>query len=532
MGAEETTLTSRDRALLAIERLVHYALEQGMVDWWDLDYSRNRLLELFGLDEPYIGELDQTEHTPLESPQQPLENLIYYGYEIGLIPEYSDTYRDLLDARIMGLLMPRPSECVAAFQKEAREKGIQKATDSFYKLSVVSNYIRMDRVQQNIYWIQPTEYGEMEVTINLSKPEKSPKEIAMAKLLPPPVYPKCQLCRENVGYAGRLNHPARQNLRVLPLELNGEPWLFQYSPYVYYNEHCIVFHHDHVPMKLTKETFKRLFDFVGQFPHYFIGSNADLPIVGGSILTHDHFQGGRHTFALQKAKVMEVFRHKKFPGVTCGLVQWPMSVLRMNCQDPDILLDAANDVYENWMGYSDPDVEILASSPDDQGAPVRHNTVTPIVRRSGDGSYEIDIVLRNNRTTEQYPEGIFHPHREMHHIKKENIGLIEVMGLAILPGRLKTELAQIADILCGDTALYNEAVSDPGSSLAVHADWIQDLVKRAGTGMTREEAEDKLREEVGTKFSQILENAGVYKTDEAGRQAFRKFVTFAGYEGM
>lgn len=521
----EAEANNRQEAQIAIERLLHYALDQGLIEQWDLDYTRNRLLELFGFDEPYAGRMEEE---ALTGPQQPLGILIDYGVEIGLIPENTDTYRDLLDARIMGLVMPRPSESIYKFRQTAELKGIQAATDEFYKLSVDSNYIRMDRVAQNIYWNQPTSYGDMEITINLSKPEKNPKEIAMAKLLPPPVYPKCQLCRENVGYAGRLNHPARQNLRVIPLELNGEPWFFQYSPYVYYNEHCIVFHHDHVPMKLTKQTFKRLLDFTGRFPHYFIGSNADLPIVGGSILTHDHFQGGRHTFPLEKALIEARFLHPQFEGVTASLVYWPMSVLRLNGQDPEVLLEAADDIYEQWKVYSDPEADIYAYS-EVEGAPVPHNTVTPIVRRGADGGYEMDIVLRNNRTDEQHPEGIFHPHREMHHIKKENIGLIEVMGLAILPGRLKQELTDIAGILSGDAQLLEQSVSDPASSLAVHASWIRELTSRYGTTMEWEQADALLREEVGRKFAEILEHAGVFKVTEAGRAAFRRFISMAGY---
>jgi len=517
---------NRQDAQAAIERLLHYALEQGLIDWWDLEYSRNRLLELFSFDEPYAGEL--AEET-LTGPEQPLEVLIDYGFEIGLIPENTVTYRDLLDARIMGLIMPRPSETISAFRKTEANQGIQPATDQFYKLSVASNYIRMDRVAQNIYWEQPTDYGSMEITINLSKPEKNPKEIAMAKLLPPPVYPKCQLCRENVGYAGRINHPARQNLRVIPLELNSEPWLFQYSPYVYYNEHCIVFHHDHVPMKLTKDTFKRLLAFTAQFPHYFIGSNADLPIVGGSILTHDHFQGGRHTFPLEKSPIVAKFQHLSYPGVTAGIVQWPMTVLRLNSQDPDILLEAADDIYEQWKVYSDPTVDVFAYSTD-SGEKVPHNTVTPIVRRGADGSFEMDVVLRNNRTNEQHPEGIFHPHREMHHIKKENIGLIEVMGLAILPGRLKEELADIVDILSGNTTLYDDVTSNSDSKLAVHAAWVKQLVADHGQTMAKEDAEALLRNEVGRKFAEILGHAGVFKVTDEGREAFRRFVTSAGYE--
>lgn len=530
MNAELNENLQKD-AQHAIERLVHYALEQGLIDWRDLDYSRNRLMELFGFDEPYAGKVDEE---ALSGPQIPLGVLIDYGVAIGLIPENTDTYRDLLDARIMGLLMPRPSETIAKFRETSENDGIRAATDEFYKLSVDSNYIRMDRVAQNIYWNQPTDFGDMEITINLSKPEKNPKEIAMAKLLPPPVYPKCQLCRENVGYAGRINHPARQNLRVIPLELNGEPWFFQYSPYVYYNEHCIVFHHDHVPMKLTKQTFKRLLDFTGKFPHYFIGSNADLPIVGGSILTHDHFQGGRHTFPLEKAAIEAVFEHSAYQGVTASMVKWPMSVLRLKGQDPDVLLEAADDVYEKWKSYSDPAAEVLAFSNAEDGSdvPVPHNTVTPIVRRGSDGGYEMDIVLRNNRTNDLHPEGIFHPHREMHHIKKENIGLIEVMGLAILPGRLKQELSDIAGILSGDDTLLERVLSDAGSPLAVHASWIRELTEQHGTSLDREQAEALLREEVGRKFAEILGHAGVFKTDQAGREAFRRFIGAAGYKEL
>lgn len=522
MGVE---LRDKQEVQHAIEQLLHYALEQGLFEELDLDYTRNRLLELFSFDEPFAGEVIHETGAAL---QKPLQIMIDYGLEIGLIPDNSDTYRDLLDARITGLLMPRPSETIRKFENTKQKNGIQAATDEFYKLSVASNYIRMDRVSQNIYWKQSTEYGDMEITINLSKPEKNPKEIAMAKLLPPPIYPKCQLCRENVGYAGRINHPARQNLRTIPLELNEEPWFFQYSPYVYYNEHCIIFHQEHVPMKLTKKTFKRLLDFITQFPHYFIGSNADLPIVGGSILTHDHFQGGKHTFALEKASIEAIFEHAAYPGVTANIVRWPMTVLRLNGQDADILLEAVNDIYEKWKQYSDPTVEVYAFSKED-GVKTPHNTVTPIVRRSADGGYEVDIVLRNNRCNEEYPEGIFHPHREMHHIKKENIGLIEVMGLAILPGRLKEELSKIADILSGQADVYEAVISGADHSLAVHVPWIQELVQEFGTSLSKEEAEEHLQQKVGVIFAEILGHAGVFKVNTTGREAFRRFVHSLGY---
>jgi len=511
-------------ALKAIEQLTLFALRQKLIEPADLDYSRNVLLEQFGFSEPYFGEIDQT---PLEGPQTPLDVLIDYGFEIGLIPENSDTYRDLLDAKIMGLLMARPSEVNAEFTRLTTQKGISAATDRFYKLSIDSNYIRMDRISKNVYWLQDSPYGEIEMTINLSKPEKSPKEIAMARLLPPPIYPKCQLCRENVGYEGRVNHPARQNLRIIPLELNREKWFFQYSPYVYYNEHCIVFHHDHVPMKLTKDTLKRLLGFVDLFPHYFIGSNADLPIVGGSILTHDHFQGGRHTFPIQKAPKEVTFNHESYPGVSISIVKWPMSVLRLNGHDSKVLLECGNAIYEAWKGYSDPGAEILAFTEAD-GTTTPHNTVTPIVRRAEDGGYEMDLVLRNNRTSEQYPEGIYHPHREMHHIKKENIGLIEVMGLAILPGRLKEELESIAGILAGDTVLLESLKEDSQHPLAQHAEWAQELAERFGTAMDREEAVKTVQNEVGIKFTHILEHAGVYKRTDEGMAAFKRFVESFG----
>ncbi|MNJ30714.1 Galactose-1-phosphate uridylyltransferase [compost metagenome] len=516
----------KNEALYAIEQLVRYAFEQRLIYKEDIDFSRNQLLSLFKSDEPYLGD---TKTISITSPEAPLDVLMDYGFSIGLIPENSDTYRDLLNAQIMGLIMPRPSETIAAFKKTTAESGIKAATDEFVHLSTASNYIRMDRISKNIYWEQSTDFGTMEITINLSKPEKNPKEIAMAKLLPPPIYPKCQLCRENVGYAGRINHPARQNLRVIPLELNHEPWLFQYSPYVYYNEHCIVFHHDHVPMKLTKDTFQRLLDFVEQFPHYFVGSNADLPIVGGSILTHDHFQGGRHTFPLEKSPSEALFSHPDYEGVTVGMVKWPMTVLRLGGQDKQAVLEAGYDLYEKWKKYSDPDVEVYAFSEGEDGSSVPHNTVTPIVRRSQDGGFELDVVLRNNRTNEEHPEGIFHPHREMHHIKKENIGLIEVMGLAILPGRLKQELNDIAAILSGNQELYTEATSKTDSSLAVHQLWIEQLVSEHGTSLAFDEAQGLLQNEVGSKFAEILGHAGVFKTTPTGRVAFRRFLAEAGY---
>ncbi|MCJ8011652.1 UDP-glucose--hexose-1-phosphate uridylyltransferase [Paenibacillus sp. KQZ6P-2] len=525
MDASNAARTAeQNEALQAIERLVRFALERRLIEPLDEDYSRNLLLELFSFSEPYLGD---EELEALDGPQPALDVLIDYGFSIGLIPENTDTYRDLLDAKIMGNLMARPSEVIREFNSLKEDQGMEAATDRFYQLSIDTNYIRMDRVNKNVYWEHESEYGTIEMTINLSKPEKSPKEIAMAKLLPPPVYPKCLLCRENVGYAGRINHPARQNLRVIPLALNGEPWFFQYSPYVYYNEHCIVFHHDHVPMKLTKDSLRRLLAFVELYPHYFIGSNADLPIVGGSILTHDHFQGGRHTFPIQNAPKEAVFSHPDFAGATVSIVKWPMSVLRLTGKDSDVLLELADMIYESWKQYSDPTADIAAFS-EENGEKVPHNTVTPIVHRTPDGSYEMDLVLRNNRTSEEYPAGIFHPHEEMHHIKKENIGLIEVMGLAILPGRLKEELDLTAEILAGDKGLYDGLMQQEDHVLKQHKPWIEQLVAKHGTNLSKEDAWKLVQTEVGSIFVEILGHAGVYKRTEAGKEAFRRFVSHIG----
>ena len=527
MDIATTRTPEQDEALHAIERLVQFAFDHHLIKEEDVDYSRNLLMDLFHFSEPFAYEVDRTMQ---DSPQIMIDTLIQYGYHIGLMPENTDTYRDLLDSKIMGLLMARPSEVIAEFEDISKNQGIEAATEHFYKMNIDSNYIRMDRVSKNVYWKQATAYGDIEMTINLSKPEKNSKEIAMAKLLPPPIYPKCQLCRENVGYAGRINHPSRQNLRVIPLVMNDEPWLFQYSPYVYYNEHCIIFHRDHVPMKLTKDTLKRLLSFVDIAPHYFIGSNADLPIVGGSILTHDHFQGGRHTFPIQNAPKEALFTHDEYPEVSVSIVKWPMSVLRITSQDSQVLLECANNIYELWKQYSDPNADILAFTKNESGKDVPHNTVTPIVHRSVDGAYEMDLVLRNNRTDEQYPDGIFHPHPEMHHIKKENIGLIEVMGLAILPGRLKEELDLVANILSGDKELYTSSIAGEVPMLVQHIDWIKSLVSEHGNQHHKDEAVQLIQHKVGCKFVEILGHAGVYKRTEAGQQAFKLFLQHLGYE--
>jgi UDPglucose--hexose-1-phosphate uridylyltransferase len=518
-----STAHSEESLALHIESLIAFALAKGLIQSLDADASRNALLDLFALTEPLQAAPDLQQDPLPESPVPLLEPLLDAAVARGLLPDDTLTYRDLFDARIMGLLMPRPSETNGRFLELVQQHGVAAATDWFYRFNIDSNYIRMDRIKKNGYWKHATADGELEITVNLSKPEKDPKEIALLKTLPRGNYPNCLLCKENVGYAGRPDHPARQNLRILPLTLQGESWYFQYSPYVYYNEHSIVFCGSHTPMKISPATFARLLDFVEQFPHYFIGSNADLPIVGGSILDHDHFQAGRHVFPMETAPVHEWNRSKIEPGVAMGIVQWPMSVLRLRSNERTPLLKAAADIWAKWQGYSDPDADILAYS-EKGNERACHNTITPIARMKDNGEYELDLVLRNNRTSERHPDGIFHPHQELHHIKKENIGLIEVMGLAVLPGRLQLELGQIAEILSGRTAFDREALASREHQLHKHASWIAGLVDKYGTSQTEASAEQLLRAAVGDKFHAVLEDAGVYKTDIQGREAFRRFL--------
>ncbi|MFD1954165.1 UDP-glucose--hexose-1-phosphate uridylyltransferase [Paenibacillus thailandensis] len=519
-GADST------QALLAIERLVQFAFQRGLIGQLDRSAARNGLLDLFGFKEPYEGSVPEEK---LDSAVPLLEPLLDYGFAIGLIPDNTATYRDLLDARIMGLLMPRPSETAAAFARTAESEGVRKATDAFYRLNIDSHYIQMDRIGKNQYWLKETEYGSLEITVNLSKPEKDPKEIALLKTLPTANYPKCLLCAENVGYAGHPNHPARQNLRILPLTLQGEPWYFQYSPYVYYNEHSIVFKGAHEPMAITHKSFARLLDFIEQFPHYFIGSNADLPIVGGSILSHDHFQGGRHTFPMETAPVEASFTDPQQPGVRFGIVRWPMSVVRVNGASKEAVHRAACRLLDEWRAYSDAEAEVHAFTDNGDGTRTPHNTITPIARLR-DGEYELDLVLRNNRTSEEHPDGIFHPHQNLHHIKKENIGLIEVMGLAVLPGRLKNELEQIAAYLNGETAYDAASLQQSSHPLHKHAEWIGSLVAAYGTGNAPDEALRIVREETGSKFLDVLKDAGVYKRSPEGAQAFRRFLISIGLQ--
>ena len=427
--------------------------------------------------------------------------------EKGLIDD-SITEKDLFDARLMGLLTPRPSEVVRAFRAKYAESP-RAATDWYYGLSRATDYIRTYRVKKDLKWKSATEYGELDITVNLSKPEKDPKAIAAAGKAKAGGYPKCLLCREAEGYAGNLRYPARSNHRLIPLTLGGEAFFLQYSPYVYYNEHCIVLNAEHVPMKISKAAFLRLLDFVGQFPHYFLGSNADLPIVGGSILSHDHFQGGHYTFAMEKAEIETELSFRGFEDVSAGIVKWPMSVIRLRGADPLRLAELADRILTAWRGWTDESVTVYAETDGE-----KHNTITPIARRRGE-DFELDLVLRNNLTTPEYPLGLFHPHQELHHIKKENIGLIEVMGLAVLPARLKTELRELEDTLVSGGDLY----ATP--TLASHAAWAEEL--KARHSFTADNAEEILRQEVGVVFMKVLEHAGVFKRDEAGRAAFLRF---------
>ena len=489
----------------SIKKLVTYGLETGLITEEDRIFTTNELLELLNLDE--YEEPEET-YTDVEL-ESTLAEILDYACENGLL-EDSIVYRDLFDTRIMGLLTPRPHEVIRAFQ-ELYAKSPKEATDAYYKFSQDTDYIRRYRIARDRKWVTSTPYGDLDITINLSKPEKDPKAIAAAKAAKQSGYPKCQLCMENIGYRGRTNHPARQNHRVMPITVNGKPWGFQYSPYVYYNEHCIVFNSQHTPMKIERDTFAKLLDFVRQFPHYFVGSNADLPIVGGSILSHDHFQGGNYEFAMAKAPIEASFTINGYEDVTAGIVKWPMSVIRLQHAEPDRLVDLADHILELWRGYTDKDAFIFAET---DGEP--HNTITPIARKRGE-IFELDLVLRNNITTEEHPLGVYHPHAELHHIKKENIGLIEVMGLAVLPARLKPELELLAEyMVSGKDIRSNE-------TLEKHADWVEEFLPKYGT-ITQENVMDIIQEEVGIVFMKVLECAGVYKCDEKGRKDFRKFI--------
>ena len=503
-----------------IFELVKYGITTGLVEKADEVYTVNRLLELFEVDdiedsvfEAVSAQPAWTQEEAESKLEQILEDMMTYAYDNGIMKENSIVYKDLFDTKIMGCLVARPSEIRAKFKALYENESALAATDYFYKLSCDSNYIRRQRIKKDQKWTTDTEFGTLDITINLSKPEKDPKAIAAAKNAKQSAYPKCQLCAENEGYAGRVNHPARQNHRIIPVTINNSDWFFQYSPYVYYNEHCIVFNSQHTPMKIERATFGKLLDFVTQFPHYFVGSNADLPIVGGSILTHDHFQGGHYTFAMAKAPIEKELKFKGFEDVKAGIVKWPMSVIRISSSDKEKLIELADKILIAWRGYTDEDAYIYAET---DGEP--HNTITPIARRRGD-DYELDLVLRNNITTEEHPLGVYHPHAHLHHIKKENIGLIEVMGLAVLPARLKDEMAELSDaILTGKDLRSTE-------TLASHADWVEGFLPKYDS-ITEENVMDIIHEEIGLVFSEVLKCAGVYKCDEEGRNAFTRFVDY------
>ena len=489
---------------LLIQKLVAYARLTNLIEEQDTRYVTNWLFDLFGSDGPE-GPLPQVEVTENDL-EDILSGLLDIAQEKGLLVDDTITYRDLFDTRIMGGLVARPSEVVRKFF-EAYQVSPEAATDYFYHLSCASNYIRRYRVAKDMKWKTSTPYGVIDITINLSKPEKDPKAIAAAKLQRQTGYPLCLLCAENEGYAGRVNHPARQNHRIIPLTLDGDDWFMQYSPYVYYNEHCIIFSAKHSPMVICEKTFRLLFDYVRQFPHYILGSNADLPIVGGSILSHEHFQGGRYRFALNNAPVIHHFTVDGFADVDCGIVKWPMSVIRLTGKDTARMTALATRILEKWRGYSDPDAFIFAETDGE-----KHNTITPIVFKNGE-DFVLDLVLRNNITTEEHPLGVYHPHAELHHIKKENIGLIEVMGLAVLPARLKEELEILA------TAILNGTDISTIPEVASHAAWVANFLPKYPS-ITKENVMDILKEEVGQVFAQVLSHAGVYHDMDA----FLRFV--------
>ncbi len=490
----------------SIKKLVSYALDCGLIEEEDVNFTVNRILEVMQMDEYTEPEGD----CQWENLEEILASFLDAAIEKGLI-EDDITSRDLFDTKIMATLVPRPSEVISNFDA-LYEVSPEMATDYYYKLSCDTDYIRRYRVVKDMKWVTSTEYGEIDITVNLSKPEKDPKAIAAARNAKQSSYPKCLLCPENEGYAGRVNHPARQNHRIIPVEIDGEGWGFQYSPYVYYNEHCIVFNSKHTPMKIDEKAFKKLFDFVKLFPHYFVGSNADLPIVGGSILAHEHFQGGNYEFAMAKAPMEKTFAFDGYEDIQAGIVKWPMSVIRLRGEDTEKIVSLAGKILEKWRGYTDEEAFIFAET---EGTP--HNTITPIARKK-EGKFELDLVLRNNIMTDEHPDGVYHPHKELHNIKKENIGLIEVMGLAVLPSRLKNELAKVEKFLAEGKDISADA------EIAKHAEWAESF--KNNYTFTEENVQDIVKAEVGKVFTKCLEHAGVYKRDEKGMEAFERFIDY------
>ena len=489
-----------------IRQLVNYGINRELVAKEDEIYTINRILEVLKIDE-YNEPENVDADTELE---EILSGLLDFAYDNGVMEENSVAYRDLMDTKIMGCLVPAPSVVISKFNELYKESP-EKATEFYYNFSRDTDYIRRYRISKDMKWTADTEYGTLDITINLSKPEKDPKAIAAAKNAKQSAYPKCQLCMENEGYAGRLNHPARQTHRIIPVTIDGTKWGFQYSPYVYYNEHCIVFNSQHTPMKIDESAFRKLFDFVKQFPHYFVGSNADLPIVGGSILSHEHFQGGHYEFAMARAGIKKEITIKGYEDVEAGIVNWPMSVIRIKDKDSDKLVKLGAHILENWRKYTDEASFIFAET---DGEP--HNTITPIARKR-DGKYELDLVLRNNITTEEHPLGVYHPHKELHHIKKENIGLIEVMGLAVLPARLKNEMKRLGEFIVEGKDIRSD------EELEKHADWVDEF-KTKYDDINADNVDKILQDEIGIVFKKVLEHAGVYKNDEDGMNGFMRFV--------
>ena len=490
----------------SINELINYGLTHELLTTDTANFAANRVLEVLQVDAYEFKKL-----TINKNLDEILAPMLTYALKCGLIKNDTTDERDLFDTKMLGLLTPQPQHITTKFQ-QLQAVNPQSATDYFYKLSKATNYIRTERIKKDQQWQVATAYGTLNLTINLAKPEKDPKTIAQAKLLPSSSYPKCVLCKENVGYAGHLNHPARQNHRIVPVQLGEEQWFMQYSPYVYYPEHCIVLSADHVPMTITRQTFAYLLDFVSQFKHYFAGSNADLPIVGGSILSHDHFQGGNYRFAMNTAQVLQTFTIAGYPEICTQLLNWPLTTLRLSGTNLEQLADLANHILEKWRAYSDPSCEIYALT-----NAVPHNTITPIARFNA-GVYELDLVLRNNQTTAAHPDGVFHPHQQYHHLKKENIGLIEVMGLAILPGRLLFELDALkAALINQDVKLLIDA------NLAKHQAWFFELQAKSRQ-LDALAISDLIKQDVGLKFVKILECCGVYKLDEAGRRGINRFM--------
>lgn len=488
-----------------IQRLISYALKNKLITQDDIFVVRNQFMEVFGLSDWQVSNAEYSDETIDEI----LAPLIEYACENGIISDTANS-RDLFDTKLMGILTPMPREVTAEFQRNY-EKSPEAATDWYFDFSQKLNYVRKGRIEKDLKWTYESEYGTLDITINRSKPEKDPRDIAAAKSQKSAAYPKCQLCPENAGFSGNINHPARQNLRPVPITVNGEKWQFQYSPYGYFNEHCIFFNEKHVPMIIDSAVFEKLFDILDYLPHYFVGSNADLPIVGGSILSHEHFQGGNYTFAMAKAPIETEFVLEKYPKVKAGIVKWAMSVIRVSSEDRKQLSDCCAYILEKWRGYTDESAFVFAET---NGVP--HNTITPIARKNGD-IYECDLVLRNNITTDERPLGLFHPNPSLHHIKKENIGLIEVMGLAVLPSRLAEELKAVEEALLAGNDLNANPLT------ASHAEWAKEIAHRY-PDISKENAAEIIRAEVGRAFEQVLLDAGVFKRNEAGRQAFNRFV--------